>query len=150
MGNWTGVGVGWGYQAVLLHLSSIEVRNEWSLTVTRSWHAQPLHIILCGISKAKTWWTLYQQLCFWMSWTNSAVRQQMSLRLGSYLKTHIFRLFRGPRNEISVLRSGSMEPNKHCPHPADQSTSSKLDFSSISYISPRNVLEQNITSNLIK
>ena len=55
-----------------------------------------------------------------------------------------------PTRRTSVLRIGSMGPNKHCPHPADQDTSSKLDFYTISYISLRNVLEQKITNSSIK
>jgi hypothetical protein len=51
---------------------------------------------------------------------------------------------RGPTQWTSVLRSRSMETNKSCPHSADQRTSSKLHFYSVSYISLRNVLEQYI------
>ena len=105
-----GGGLGWGYKAELLHPPNIKVRNEWSLTATHSWHAQALYIILCGISKAKAWRMFYQELCFWMHSSNSAVCQQMSLRLRSYLKAHIFRLFAGPRNEHQFCAADQWTP----------------------------------------
>jgi hypothetical protein len=66
-------GWGAGVWSRALIPSSIEVRNEWSLTATHSRHAHARHIILCEISKAKAWRTFYQQLCCWMHSTNSAV-----------------------------------------------------------------------------